>query len=198
MKNKSTEELISMLGPYLDGELSPYEMFEMREALKSDAKLQSEYNALLSLREDLRASCQPRISEKRFEGLAAAVAKGVAQKGNADEIVELPTQTVSAKFRIAVGVVAAIVLVVLLSFGYGFTRGVKSAGSVKVNEIEVEDGSAVKVISPEGANYSVIRVTRKKAGNVVINEVETADGFDYGVEVDPESGNTTIRLIENK
>ena len=181
-----------LLDAYADGELSPAAELEVERALVAHPELSAELERIRELKA-LLASAAPEPSAEKLEKLSASVAAALESPPAASRRSgRVPGDTPA--FRKAFLAIAAVLLLLLLPLGY-YSRHRKDAPSAKVEEVEVGEGSGVKVISPEGASYSVIRITTHERDAVSVHEIETAEGYSFKVEEDPDSGDAVIRLI---
>ncbi|RKY21425.1 MAG: hypothetical protein DRP90_02220 [Planctomycetota bacterium] len=181
-----------LLDAYADGELSPAAELEVERALVAHPELSAELERIRELKA-LLASAAPEPSAEKLEKLSASVAAALESPPAASRRSgRVPGDTPA--FRKAFLAIAAVLLLLLLPLGY-YSRHRKDAPSAKVEEVEVGEGSGVKVISPEGASYSVIRITTHERDAVSVREIETAEGYSCEVVEDPDSGDAVIRLI---
>ena len=200
MNARKTSELLEA---YLDGELSPAMMLEVERELAASAPFAALLAELKEMRADIASAGEPHISEAKMEGFAARVREAYITAPYKPIPVAAPVSpfAFSLRRRTVVGSVAAIVLVMFLSFSYGFSRGYEEGGGaiqengLRIYNVECNNGGDISVHVNESENYGIVRFTNKEPGNVVIHKIETAVGIDYDLEVDPHTGDATIRFI---
>jgi hypothetical protein len=84
-------------------------------------------------------------------------------------------------------------LLAMLAFTY-FDNGKPAVTRVRVIEFEVADGLEGGFYSPEGANYSVVRISPAETEAIRVSSIEAADGYRADVRSNPGSKSVTIKI----